>query len=308
MKSLSALFFQMILSAGLLASLAFSPGCGGGTTGTGGTGSSEFRGYILSSTGDPISDATVIIAETGDSGVSGASGEFYIESQVETETSVTLLVDTESTTASTVIDGLPGTVADVQVDLRLDEKSGELTVTKKKVTKKKKKPTPTPVPPPPPDNTPTPIPTAAPVDTPTPLPTDIPVTDTPTPSPIPEDTPTATPTVTPSTSPSPVSAIFAGRIVSDDPLLVQGAAVRIAGYTAWKLIEPDGTFRFRAVPDPAHAAIAVKSGEKIVRANIGPITDRTTFVHVRLKIWIGPLGNLRVKIMALTIKEGAATQ
>src|SRR4051812_114520 len=93
-----------------------SPGCGGGTTGTGGTGS-DFVGRVLTETGGPVSDATITIAETGDSTNSDPAGDFNLQSNVE-GTEATLLVETPKSHGEAKVDGLPGVPATVEISLQ----------------------------------------------------------------------------------------------------------------------------------------------------------------------------------------------
>jgi len=207
---------------------------------------------------------------------------------------------------------LPGAPAVVEVDLQLDEDSSDLKVTKKKITKKKK---PTPTPAAAPTFTSRPAPSTAPTSAPfTPVPpTSVPV-DTPTPvvidTPTPYDTPTIAPgeptaTPTPTATAALPKAVFYGRLVSSDPSLLVDTSIRIASYSSWKPVQADGTFRFHAVPDPAHTVIAVRNSGIIGRIDIGTITANTTSVRMRLGVEWGPnKGGIKVTLLALTVLEG----
>ncbi len=72
-----------LISSALILSIAFLPGCGGGTTGTGGDGFSVVRGAVLLRGGAPIAGATIVVQETGDSGRTDQAGQFEIESQID---------------------------------------------------------------------------------------------------------------------------------------------------------------------------------------------------------------------------------
>lgn len=294
----------------LLACLSILPGgCGGGTTGTGGTGSSDFRGYVFTSSGAPVSGAMMTIAETGDSAVTDQSGLFLITSELESQTQVTLVIETGTTSASTVISDLPAdTAVDVQVDLQLNEQTKDLKVTKKKVTKKKK-PTPTHAPAAPTPTLapsvvpPTSAPGATPTDTPFPVQTDTPIPED-TPTPIPFDTPTLAPgEPTPTATPKPPTTLYQGRLTTTDPTLLVGTSIRVVG-RAWKVVQPDGTFKFRIpAPDPAvQTYIQVRNGTSFGKVPIGQLAATTKSVQLELSVARRLNGSLKVLVVTEIIR------
>ena len=92
------LLFSIVVSVGIL------DGCGGGSSGTG-TGSQYYSGVVVSSQGQPISDATVTLAETGGSTTTNADGSFNLASDPGLP-SATFVIDTATTSSSVTVNDL----------------------------------------------------------------------------------------------------------------------------------------------------------------------------------------------------------
>lgn len=282
-------------------------GCGGGTTGTGGSGSDDFAGKLLTLSGSPVVNATVTVAETGDSAVTDSNGEFNIQTNTPPSDKATLLVETAISQSSAVVDELPDVPAVVEVSLQLNEKANSLAVTSKKVTPKKKRPTPKP----------TKLPTVVPSEQPTPIVTPQPtveVTPTPTPTPTPDDggvaptetpsiTPTSTPTVTPTATPILFPVVFRGTVTSADQSLLMDAKIGIVGDTRRFKIQSDGKFSFKALPSSG-AMLVVRSGQLFARTVLDGVTDHASRVIINAAIALNDKGHLILNITSIRVIEG----
>jgi hypothetical protein len=255
-------------------------GCGGGTTGTGGTGNSEFSGKILDISGSPVAQALITLEETGDSAVSDDRGSFLLESKIETDM-VTLLVDSKETEAQTVIDEIPAGAQEIDLSLELDRKEKTVKVTKKTIAPRPK-----------PTRTPRPVvtsgtdgaePTLAPEPT-------ISITEVPA---LPEGTPTplSTGTVEPEATPSAeatppalfLKTLFLGSVSSSNPVLLANARIGIVGKGKIQ-IAADGTFKFRVPADQSNGTIAIAANGKFSRLKIDGISDKTKRVRLQLQL------------------------
>jgi len=289
----------------LLVAFLFLSGCGGGTTGTGGTGSDEFAGRIVSISGKPIVSANVVIEETGDSTVSDNNGDFRIETSTVTPKQATLLVETASAHGSVVVDQLPDGPAIIEVSLQLDEKQNSLAVTSKKIRPKKKPtPKPTAVPsalPTPPSVTPTPDSTSEPTPIETPTPSATPVE-----SATPSESPTITPSPTPTATPQAVShlVIIRGKVVVNDPTLLVSAKIGVVGEPKRVGIEADGTFFFKS-PIPSSSSIAIKTSTGKAVAHLEGVSDATKRIVLGLLLAQNTLGNLELTVQSIRIIDTA---
>lgn len=146
--------------------------CGGGTTGTGGTGSSEFRGIVVATDGRPVVNATIILEENDTFAVTDLHGEWKLQTDYD-PSAATFAIQTASLEVKTVLSNLPNGPKEVEVDFKVDTQKRSVKVTKKRV---KRRPV-------------TPIPTLESTETPE-------VTETPSESPTISETPSVTPSIT----------------------------------------------------------------------------------------------------------------
>lgn len=165
--------------------------CGGGTSGTGGTGS-EFRGVIISSKETPIENAIVTLEESGDFAITDQNGAWQFETDYD-DTSATFTIQKDKFDARTTVSDLPSGPKEVELRFRIDTKRQSVAIENQSSKPRKPKPRPT--------KLPTQIagetPTITPEETETPIPTGtsgIGPKETPTPSPSPTSTPTKVPT------------------------------------------------------------------------------------------------------------------
>lgn len=124
MKNVFSNQFPAILCLILLAifPLLMLPGCGGGTRGTGDY-DSTLSGRVLNSSGKPLTNVQVTQLETGDSVATDSSGNFNLPVVVNMD-SVTLLVENNSFSVSTEVNGLDSTKPVNNVVITIDEVSG----------------------------------------------------------------------------------------------------------------------------------------------------------------------------------------
>lgn len=164
----------------LLISVFFTTGCGGGTVGTDGGGSTKIVGLISTSDGLPVAGATVQVGTERITVETDVTGHFSTE-QIVTTSELAIVVTTSETSSQITVADLPlrPEQVEVEIEVRVQDKNVRL---RKQVVK------------------PRPTPTAIPSVTetiasiPTPLPTTIPLEPTPTPVVV---EPTATSAVTP---------------------------------------------------------------------------------------------------------------
>lgn len=138
-------------------------GCGGGTTGTGGT---NFTGSILDAGGAPLSSVRVQIAGTDQGATTDSNGNFEFNAEV-VQQDIEVVFETGQVTTNLLIQEVPGEASSLIIDVVIDESSGsgENAIVESNVEiiiGDNPQPQTSP--------TPTPAPTAIPTPVPTPLP------------------------------------------------------------------------------------------------------------------------------------------
>ena len=261
MSWLSAALFSTLL-------LLFAA-CGGGSTGTGGTGS-EFSGKLVDITGKPVQNATLTIEETGDGSLTDAEGNFVIESDIPAG-SVTLLVQAENSEGKTVMKDIPTGRQQVILNLRFNARDHTVEITDRVV-----KPRPKPTAKPRPTSTPRPSRTSIP-STPVPV-------DTPLPTAVPVE-PTVVPTSPPTATPVPVVefTIFRGQVDSSDAAQLAGATIAIRG-KGQHAINADGSFEFGAKLFEPAKILVIRAGDRVGRIALPTVTNTTKRVTLSLAI------------------------
>lgn len=304
-RSLSSAHAFFSALALFLFTLLFSlQGCGGGTTGTGGTGSSQFSGRISSFNGEPVAGANVVLEETGDTAISDSEGKFDMESVLPGD-SATFLVETTHSQASTALTNIPPGPHDVTVELTLDEKKNTVTIQAQSI-KPPTKPRKTPTPRPKPTDVPTAEPTAvvlptapvSPVESATPTVTASP-TDVSTPTPA--ETPVVLPveTATPSL---PELIIFRG-VVRGDPQLLAAIRLGLVGSTKRVRILSDGSFFFRASILTSQPLLEVIGSGGSAQAPLDEVTAKARKVVLKLHIAARSSGGIALSIDSVRIIE-----
>lgn len=124
-------------------------GCGGGTTGTGGVGSTEISGKVILQNGSPISGTSILILETGDSSITDSNGLFSIYSTVET-TQLNIIVEKDDISSMINLPSIDTNIEKIELKIELNEieKNFELKERKESIKPKRtptQKPTNTPV-------------------------------------------------------------------------------------------------------------------------------------------------------------------
>ena len=284
-----------------MATVALAAACGGGTTGTGGTGSTSIRGLLLNDSSTPIENATITLEQSGDFAISDQNGVFSIDTDYD-EAEVTLEVQAESTVTRTELTELPVGPKDVEVTLEFSRGKKEVQVTRKVV--RRKKPTPTAVP------TVTPGELSTPASTPTPDPT---VADTPIPDPSETATPTSTPLVsveTPTPDPTPTATeiptprtLFVGTVESSDPALLEGGRIKIRAVPGGRVLSVDGSFRFRTPASDENSHLAYLLGARKAFLNVGSITKNAKVVTIHLRVEEDANSKLVLSLVSVTIEE-----
>ena len=113
----------------ILVLLMILPGCGGGTSGSGGR---EYRGTIVTVSsasvkstlvqGTPVVGATVRIEETGEASTTDELGRFSIQSRLSSKR-VDLIVEIASAVSSFVLEDIPDETQVAELVINLDETS-----------------------------------------------------------------------------------------------------------------------------------------------------------------------------------------
>lgn len=111
-----------------IAVLAF--GCGGGTTGTGNPGFKSYtiEGSVLTESGTPVSDAEVVVSESGESGSTDENGKYQVRSEIETGTEVHLQVSGPAFSNTVKLGVLPEDRTQLKVNLIVNVASNLITV------------------------------------------------------------------------------------------------------------------------------------------------------------------------------------
>jgi hypothetical protein len=91
--------------------------CGGGSEGTG-TNSKSILGNIVLETGAPLNGAEVVVAETGDAGLTDANGDFAIVTRSDL-TKINLLIEKDELKTSAELSGLDSNSSEVKVNLKV---------------------------------------------------------------------------------------------------------------------------------------------------------------------------------------------
>jgi len=212
--------------------------CGGGTSGTGGTGSTQFAGRVLSD-GLPVEDALVTVLESGDTGLTDSQGDFEVSTLLQSD-SATLLVESGQVQAQTTIPDIASDVARVELTLSLDKEQQSVNVDSRTDIKA----TPTPKP-----KRPRPTPTSQP---------ELQLTPAPTPAPTPEPTLQVTP------SPN-WYHYYSGRIIADERLL-KDMTISINGIESASVTK--GLFRI---------TLRNSSGPAVLTVSTSGLSDSITF-------------------------------
>lgn len=264
-------------------------GCGGGTTGTGGTGSSQFAGRIVYSTGEPVANATVVLQETGDTATSDAEGNFVIESDLTTPTATLLIETTEIQTQTTITD-IPAGPQEVTVQLSVDKSTQEVNVSAKEVKPRRRRPKPTAVP----TALPSPDPTLAPVEpTVAPGPTELPSDEeTPSPEPTLEATATVNPlqpgipaTVEPTATP--LSETVVRGIIVGDADIVSNLRVDVNGGQK-KRVRDTGAFLIRTTLQADLPVLGISLGKRSTSIVLEGVTTAADRVILEISVSAGP--------------------
>lgn len=103
-------------------------GCGGGSSGTDGSSTTRVSGQIINQTGTGIGSARVFIAETSDSAISDAEGNFEIPAAQIDEPRVTFLVEAGDTEASSTLSGIEPQPQAIDVLLQLNDQEKQLEI------------------------------------------------------------------------------------------------------------------------------------------------------------------------------------
>lgn len=90
--------------------------CGGGTSGSG---IKTYEGRVYTTAGDNITDARVLIEDTGDSAYTDDQGIFRLQSEVS-ESEVTFLIETDQLTVRFPVKNTSDDYSSVQLDVRID--------------------------------------------------------------------------------------------------------------------------------------------------------------------------------------------
>ncbi len=255
----SALMRRVLLTLIFAFVLLNVPGCGGGTTGTGGTGSTEFSGKLLDEAGAPVSNAVVTIEETGDTAITDTEGNFTVETEVSTST-VTVHVQSDSTDAKTTIDQIPADPKSIAVTLQLNRRKNILEVKRRDViqrpTRTPKQPQNEPTRTPKPGEPGTPVPTTA-----------------------------ASPTVaSPTVAPPRVSfTTFIGTVVSSEQRIVTRSRIGVSGKQL-SFVGRDGDFTFRVGAGAENSVLDVRSGELRTSVSLSGVTASTERVQLQIRI------------------------
>ncbi len=110
--------------------------CGGGSKGTGAI---ELNGKVLTNDGEPIANATVFLAESGDSATTDTSGAFTIESEEQHSDLTFQIVSGELTTSANVA-GLPSSYQSVYVIIKVNSSARNAEVEELVVDGEKREP------------------------------------------------------------------------------------------------------------------------------------------------------------------------
>lgn len=119
------MIFKKTVFFSLLSILVLGLGCAGG--GTAGTGGIEVSGALKTTDGDPVVNATVTIAETGDSVVTDSSGNFRFD-EVEEISAATFVVTVDETALEAESADLPKDAVKVEVELELNAPANRVEV------------------------------------------------------------------------------------------------------------------------------------------------------------------------------------
>lgn len=105
----------------LICTVVLACGCSGG--GSSGTGGQRYEGAVLSRTGAAVANASVTVLETGAVDVTDTNGNFVIDSERVTG-DVSLGVDTDGTSFTVSIAGVPEDADTIRLQIEIDEDSG----------------------------------------------------------------------------------------------------------------------------------------------------------------------------------------
>ena len=130
MKLLLPNIFRSITLALLVSVLLL--GCGGGTTGTGSTGASDFRGRIALDNGTPLSGVEVTVSETGESAITDENGNFQFEATF-TGAEVNLFLETSGLQGTLNLGEIPDNSI-VEVDIVVGIQGNTITITLNSLT------------------------------------------------------------------------------------------------------------------------------------------------------------------------------
>lgn len=272
----------------ILSLLLLLVGCGGGTTGTGGTGSSDYNGRVLTDAGSPVSGALVTLLESGDSSSTDSNGSFSIPSDIDAP-SVTLLVESEANQGQVVVDELPSGPKEVSVEVTINRASREVKLTSKRVR---------------PKSTPTPISgsSAVPTESPT-IPSGTPIpgsTPTVNPSPTPNDTQSPSPTETPVPKPK---TVFRGKIRTNTPSLLTGAIVGIAARQKRSAVASDGSFRFSVNARSDNTTFIVEAAGQTFSVELSGVTASTKKAILTLRLDMKKNGTITFLLKSIKLQE-----
>jgi len=233
--------FALIVSALFLA----LPGCGGGTTGTGSTSSTDFTGRLYNENGTPRGGESVVIQNVDGeafAGVTGQDGSFTITVATTSNEPVTITVAGATTvfTAST-------TGATVVADLLLSNNDTQLDV------EEVVEPSPAPEP-------------------------------TSTPSPDPTGGPNPDPTARPSPTPTAQTMTVAGNVEEGTPGVLENAKVQIVGRANTRTtLKPNGNFTITVDANRDRIGFRLDSRAGTGKAFIENLPDGITKIRVRLR-------------------------
>jgi len=112
--------------------LALCPGCGGGSSGTGGQ---RYEGQVVVRSGQPAAGVEVRLDATGDRTITSADGSFVIETD-RLSGDVPFTITSASVSASTIVRDVPAEASVVSVTFELDEARSSVETTRVEVRRR----------------------------------------------------------------------------------------------------------------------------------------------------------------------------
>lgn len=274
MKSMSFRPFFLPFLVGVLALFVSLPGCGGGTTGTGSSSSTDFTGRLLDANGNGVPGTTVVFeTESGEVAATntGADGSYSASIELQTDEPVTITV--LAATASFKPSVVNGTVT---ADLQLSADKKEVEVIEA--------PTPEPTPQPDPDPDPGPSPTPSPK-------------------------PTTGPSPTATAIPEPSKLTVTGNVEEGTPGVLENAKVMVVGRAMTRTtLKPNGNFTMTTNSNRTQIGFRLDSRAGTGKAFIENLPEGIVKIKVRLRAEASGerlVVNLSVKGATAVLKDGS---